>query len=211
MQITARNELELCLTVAARVGCEPEQMARFIHAGYVPLARSLEFHAAAIEPGVELVGYGGSRGEAKSHAIIAQAGIDDCQKFDGMKWLYLRKIQKSAGEQFEDLMSKVLGNVPHKYTRGILRFSNGSRFIIGGYRSENDIDAYIGVEYDGIILEDATTLTKSKFDRIRGSLRTSKEGWRPKLYASAKKRQTPVLSRRSRATILLSMRRTGII
>ncbi|MHC4687464.1 MAG: phage terminase large subunit, partial [Planctomycetota bacterium] len=37
----------------------------------------------------------------------------------------------------------------------------------------------------GIILEDATTLTKSKFDRIRGSLRTSKEGWRPKLYASA--------------------------
>ena len=180
--ITA-NDIRPMLEMACHVGCEPEQMQRFLEAGYFPLPRALEFHAAAREP-IELVAYGGPRGEAKSHAVFAQVGLDDCQRNPGSKWLYLRKIQKKAGEQFGDLIGKIYQGVPHRFTDGMVKFpAVDSKIIVGGYRSESEIDGYIGIEYDGIIIEDATTLTKSKIDQIRGSLRTSK-GFMPKLYMS---------------------------
>lgn len=182
--INETASLNKCLTIAFRVGCERDQMARFLSAGYVPQPKQMEFNAAA-RSDVELIGYGGTRGQAKSHAVLAQVGLDDCQRVPGLKWLYLRKIQKSAGEQFEDLVAKVLRGAGARLLKGVLKFDNGSRIIVGGYRSENEIDGYIGVEYDGIVIEDATTLAKSKIDRIRGSLRTSREDWQPKLYATA--------------------------
>jgi len=194
MILQATIDLERCLTMAAQVGCYPDQMERFTRAGYFSLPRGLEFHAAArevdnlVDTETPIVGYGGPRGEAKSHAVIAQVGLDDCQRLEGAKWLYLRKIQKSAGEQLDDLISKVFGGIAHDYkpSRGVVKFpNNGSRIIIGGYRSENEIDGYIGIEYDGIVLEDATTLSKGKIDKIRGSCRSSKPGWQPRLYAPA--------------------------
>lgn len=163
-------------------------MARFLTAGYVPQAKQLEFHAAAREcdrqDGPEMIGYGGTRGQAKTHAILAQVAMDDCQRFPGLKVLYLRKIQASAGEQLEDLVNKLLVAIAHLYnsTKGRVKFPNDSGIIIGGFKDEKDIDKYIGIEYDLIIIEDATTLTKIKIDQIRGSLRTSKEGWRPRIY-----------------------------
>lgn len=191
MRITETAALENCLTFAYNVGCYPDQLQRFINAGYVPQPRQMEFHAAARlcdEPGgPDLVGYGGTRGQAKSHAVLAQVAMDDCQRVPGLKWLYLRKIGRSAGEQFEDLIDKLFSLIPHDYTpsKKLLRFPNGSRIILGGYRDEKDVDAYIGIEYDGIIIEDATTLSEAKFNAIRGSLRTSKPNWRPRLYAPA--------------------------
>lgn len=184
--------LDRMLGFAARVGCEPDQLQRFLEAGYVPQAKQLEFHAAAREcdhpDGPVAVGYGGTRGQAKTHAVIEQVCLDDCQRYPGLKWLYLRKIQKSAGEQLEDLINKLLLYTPHDYqvSKGILKFPNGSRVVIGGFKDEKDVDKYIGIEYDGIVREDATTLTKAKADQIEGSLRTSRaDGWRPRLYDTA--------------------------
>ena len=186
--LTATTELNNCLTLAAKVGCEQDQMSRFIKAGYIPQPKQLEFHALARladrPDGPDRIGYGGTRGQAKSHAILAQAITDDMQRRDGLKGLYLRKIQKRAGESFEDLRRKVLTGVPHKSIHGKLSLPNGSFIILGGFKSENEIDAYLGLEYDLVILEDATTLSKTKYDAIRGALRTSRNDWRPRLYAS---------------------------
>jgi Terminase large subunit, T4likevirus-type, N-terminal len=184
----AMDPLELYFRQARAAGCPREQAEQFIRALYMPQPKQLAIHAAAREcdgeGGPEYVGSGGTRGQAKSHAILAQVCLDDCQRFPGLKWLYLRKIQKKAGEQLGDLVQKVLVRVPYEFPQGILKFSNGSRVIIGGFRSESEIDGYIGIEYDGIIVEDATTITKAKIDQVFGSLRTSREDWRPRAYLS---------------------------
>jgi len=191
MKITATKELESCLLFAAQVGCYPDQLQRFIQAGYIPQAKQMQFHAAARaadeEGGPNWVAMGGTRGTAKSHAILSQVGMDDCQRFPGLKVLYLRNIGKAAAEQFEDLITKLFSLVRHTYksSRGFLTFPNGSRIILGGFKDESEIDGYLGIEYDLIVIEDATTLSETKYNAICGSLRTSKAGWRPRLYASA--------------------------
>lgn len=187
--ITANRELNRLGILACRVGCPQDQLARFLQAGYVPQPRQLEFHAAAREcddaGGPDRIGYGGTRGQAKSHAALAQLVIDDMQQVEGLKGLYLRKVGKKAQESFEDLSRKVLRFLPHKPSIGKLALPNGSFVIMGGFHTENQIDDYLGIEYDVIVLEDAPSLTKSKYDAVRGSLRTSREDWRPRLYATA--------------------------
>lgn len=186
--MTLTDPLEKYFQQARDAGCPQEQAERFVQALYMPQPKQLAIHAAAREcdrvNGPEYVGAGGTRGQAKSHAVLAQVGIDDCQRFPGLKWLYLRRLQKKAGEQLDDLVRKVLVEVPYEFPRGELRFANGSRIIIGGFKDERDIDKYIGIEYDGLVIEDATTITKTKIDQIFGSLRTSKAGWRPRAYLS---------------------------
>jgi len=107
------------------------------------------------------------------------------QRFDGLKFLYLRKIQKKALESFDDLRRRVLRFVPHEYKNSILTLPNGSSMVMGGFRSEGEIDSYIGLQYDGIVTEDATTLTELKHNAIMGALRTSREDWRVRMYESA--------------------------
>lgn len=185
---TMNRELKTLSDLAFHVGCAEDQLHRFLSYGYVPQRKQLQFHAAAREcdedGGPEWVAYGGTRGQAKSHAILAQATMDDMQRFPGIKVLYLRKIAKRAGESFEDLRKSILRFVPHDSKAGSLTLPNGSFIILGGYRTEGDIDGYLGIQYDMIIIEDATTLTKSKFNAIRGSLRTSREDFQPRGYAS---------------------------
>jgi len=158
-------------------------------AGYVPQPRQMEFHALARQAdnldGPDRIGYGGTRGQAKSHAVLAQAIIDDMQRRDGLKGLYLRKIQKRARESFEDLRRKILAYTSHRMTQGLLKLPNGSFIVLGGFHSEAEIDSYLGLEYDFAILEDATVLSRTKYDAIRGSVRSSRDDWRPRLYAPA--------------------------
>ena len=171
-------------------GCTAAQIEAFYGAGYVAQPRQLAFHAAARAcdgPGGPVtVGYGGSRGQAKSHAILAQCIIDDAQRVPELKGLFLRSVQKAAKESFEDLIRKVLGGVAHTYTpsRNTLRLPNGAYFLLGGFKDERDIEKYLGIEYDLIAIEEATLLREARFEQLRGSLRTAKAGWRPRLYAS---------------------------
>jgi PBSX family phage terminase large subunit len=174
---------------AALSGLPMDQTRRFVAAGYVALHWALGFHAAAREcdssDGPVMVGCGGARGPGKSYAIMAQVGLDDCQREPGLKALYLRKVQKSASESFDDLVRKVFAYTPHSHTQGRVVFENGSRILIGGYYNENDIDKYTGIEYDVIALEEGTQISGEKRIKMRGSLRTSKPGWRTRWYESA--------------------------
>src|SRR6187397_1567591 len=49
----------------------------------------------ALPDGPTAVGYGGARGGGKSHWLVAQMGVDDCQRLPNLKCLLLRKVGKS--------------------------------------------------------------------------------------------------------------------
>ena len=136
--------------------------------------------------GPTAVGFGGARGGGKSFWLLAQMGADDCQRFPGLKCLLLRKVGKSNLESFEDLRRRLFFKLPHDFnvTRGILTFANDSRIRLGHNRCETEIDAYLGLEYDVIGLEQATTLTSRKYHDIITVCRTSKSGWRPRIYST---------------------------
>lgn len=171
---------------AKEAGVPAEQLHNFLSRNYVPQPKQLLFHAAcrlADAPGgPSEIGFGGARGPGKSHASFAQVALDDCQRVPGLKFLFLRKVGKAARESFEDLRLKVLGNTPHEYIRGIIRFPNGSRIIFGHFRTESDIDNYLGIEYDGVVIEESTQLTAAKKKQIKTCVRTSKTNWRPRMY-----------------------------
>lgn len=178
------------ITTAKNAGLPSDALRNFVSAGYCPQPKQIDFHVAAREcdkpNGPDQVGFGGARGPGKSHALFAQAALDDCQRFEGLKVLYLRKVAKNAREQFYDLRRSVLKNVKHTYSefKGLISFPTESRIFIGHFRNEKDIDQYLGLEYDIIIIEEATTLTLTKYKALRDSNRTSKEGFRPRIYTS---------------------------
>jgi phage terminase large subunit len=148
----------------------------------------VRIHAAArqcdLPDGPTQIGIGGARGPGKSHGTFAQSAVDDCQRVPGLKVLYLRKIQKNAKEQFEDLRRTVLSHVKHEFTNGVLHFNNASRMFLGHFRNESDIDQYLGIEYDLIVIEELTTLSKTKYQALVDSNRSSKPGFRPRIYAT---------------------------
>jgi len=179
------------LRAALRAGCVKGQALHFYDAAYYPQHKQLLFHAACRlcdrPGGPTQIGYGGARGPGKSHAMLAQIALDDCQRQPALKALVLRKVGKAAREGFEDLRLRVLGHLPHEYrrTEATLTFANGSRIILGHFKDESDVDAYLGLEYDVIGVEEATTLTASKYKAIQTCNRTSKPDWRPRIYTTA--------------------------
>lgn len=176
------------LITAVQEGVPEDQIRNFISGGYIAQPFQLRFHAICRQAdkwdGPRIIAMGGARGPGKSHAVVAQIALDDCQRQPGLKVLFLRKIKKAAAESFSDLMGRVLTHIPHTRSREQVVFPNGSRVLIGGYRDENDIEKYLGIEYDVIVIEEATLLSKLKREKIEGSLRTSLPQWRPRMYLS---------------------------
>ena len=86
----------------------------------------------------------------------------------GLKCLLLRKVGKANMENFEDLRQRLFGKLRHEFSayRGLLTFANGSRIVAGHYQAEKDIDNYLGLEYDVIGIEEATTLSHRKHQDI---------------------------------------------
>ena len=173
-----------------RAGCPKGQMDRFASADVILQERQLAASAAARlcdkPDGPMAIGYGGARGGGKSHWLLAQMGADDCQRVPGLKCLLLRKVGKANLEHFEDLRRRLFGRLNHEFSafRGILSFANGSRIIAGHFQNEKDIDAYLGLEYDVIGIEEATTLTARKYQDISTCCRTSKSNFRPRIYST---------------------------
>jgi len=182
---------QLYLEAALAAGCPPDQVENFWRIHYVAQAKQLRFHAAcraADEPGGPTqIAYGRSRGPGKSHALLAQIGADDCQRCPRLKCLLLRRVGKSGREQFEDLRLKLFRRLPHEYRRtaGSITFANGSRILLGHFQDESDVDAYLGLEYDVIGIEEATTLTHRKYKAVQSCNRTSKPHFRPRIYTTA--------------------------
>lgn len=175
---------------ARKAGVPRDQLERFIKGGYVAQPHQLIWHAGARradrQDGPAMIGIGGRRGPGKTHGTFAQVALDDCQRVDGLKFLFLRKVLKAARESFEDVRRKVLYATPHEYKiqSGVIIFPNDSRIVLGHFKNESDIDNYLGVEYDGAVVEEFTQLSKSKVEMLRGSIRSTKPNWRPRIYAT---------------------------
>ena len=171
-------------------GCPKDQMQRFERADVILQQRQLAASAAArlcdLPNGPTAIGYGGARGGGKSHWLLAQLGADDCQKISGLKCLLLRKQAKSNVENFEDFRRRLFTRLPHEFSafRGILTFKNGSRIVLGHYKTESEIDNFLGIEFDVIAIEEATTLTARKYQDISTCCRSSKPNWRPRIYST---------------------------
>lgn len=182
------NDISDYLSYAKAVGVRPDSMERFLTAGYVPEPKQLFFHAAARRADFEGeaidIGFGGARGPGKTHAAFAQVALDDCQRIAGLKVLFLRKVAKAASEAIEDLRQSVLFQTPHRYKeqKSTIIFPNQSRIILGHFQYEKDIDNYLGLEYDIIVIEEATQLSESKIEKIKTCNRSAKEGFRPRRY-----------------------------
>ena len=186
-----KEAIDEFVKTAYESGAPKDQVENFLTRGYVPLKWQWKFHAVAREcdkpDGPTEIGAGGARGPGKSHGVFAEVTLDDCQRKDGLKFLFLRQTGKAARESFEDLILRVLiGKIEYNYNKssGFLSFSNNSRVLLGGFETEGDIDKYIGIEYDGIAIEELNQLTKNKVDKLLGSMRTSRTDWRPRLYTS---------------------------
>ena len=186
----AHDAIERYIQAAHAAGCPADQIRNFVRGGYVAQPHQLIWHAAArradLSDGPAMIGIGGRRGPGKTHATFAQVALDDCQRVPGLKMLFLRKVLKAAKESFEDVRRKILGTTPHEHQKqaGIIEFENGSRIVLGHFKHESDIDNYLGIEYDGAAVEEFTQLGKVKVEMLRGSIRTARSDWRPRLYAT---------------------------
>ena len=184
------TSLENFLNVGRQLACPRDQMLNFSRASVFLQPRQLLASAAARlcddDDGPTSVGYGGARGGGKSHWLLAQMGADDCQRMKGLKCLLLRKVGKANMENFEDLRRRLFLTLKHEFSayRGVLTFKNGSRIVAGHYQAEKDIDNYLGLEYDVIGIEEATTLSHRKHQDITTCCRTSKANWRPRIYST---------------------------
>ena len=76
-----------------RAGCPKDQMHRFEQADVILQSRQLAASAAArlcdLPDGPTAIGYGGARGGGKSHWMLAQMGVDDCQRVPGLEQVRL--------------------------------------------------------------------------------------------------------------------------
>jgi hypothetical protein len=186
----AQDKLKLFFQLGLQHGCPRDQLLNFSNAGIILQARQLMASAAARlcdQPGgPKAVGYGGARGGGKTHWLLAQLGADDCQRVPGLRCLLLRKVGKANLENFDTLRRRLFSRLPHEFNvaRGQLVFANGSQITLGHYQCEKDIDAYLGLEYDVIGIEEATQLTRRKYEDISTCCRTSKANWRPRLYST---------------------------
>ncbi|NOK59133.1 MAG: hypothetical protein GFH27_549283n407 [Chloroflexi bacterium AL-W] len=175
---------------AHTAGCPRDQIENFLRAGVVLQPQQLVASAAArlcdLPGGPTQIGFGGARGGGKSHWGVVQTAADDAQRYPGLKILFLRKVGKSLKEGFADLLRNVAFGIDYRFvpSESTVYFPNGSRVLLGHFQKESDIDAYLGIEYDVIVIEEATTLSASKVKAIRTCLRTSKPGWRPRLYST---------------------------
>lgn len=165
----------------------PDQLDRYRKAQLVLQPKQLEFaqlaRAADDYDNPYEIGIGGARGPGKSFVVLAQAAVDDCQRFPGLPVLYLRKTGKAAVEQLQQLYLDVLHHVKCDALAQSIRFSNGSTIVIGGFKDDAEALKYQGLQYSLIIIEEATQLSGSTINRLLLSLRSS-NGYRPRAYFS---------------------------
>lgn len=171
-------------------GNPPDQIRNFERAGIIMQAKQLQFAAwcrqADYHQGPEEIGLGGARGPGKSFAMLAQVATDDCQRFPGLKVLFLRKSQKTGEQQLKDLIKKILPRLDYKYRQrptNLITFENGSQILVGHFKTDDEALNYQGLEYDVIVLEEATQLSFEAYEALLLSNRSSK-GWRPRIYNS---------------------------
>lgn len=183
----ASEAYERMVRTAHEAGCPADLVVRLAGRGIVFSPRQFVASAAACAcdhpDGPTRVLYGGARMGGKSFWSLSQLTYD-CMRFAGLKALFLRKVGKAARESFEDMRRVILANIDHHYDRqgGAVTFPNGSRILLGNFNYDKDVEKYLGIEYDVVAVEEATMLSSERLRDIRTCCRTSKVGWRPRMY-----------------------------
>lgn len=166
----------------------PGEMAKaFLPHYYIPQQMQVNWHRlteTVQSEGVRLIGNGGTRGSGKTTATFAQVSLYDCQRWAGTNWLYIRLVKNSAGDSFEQMTSAILGDFEGaKPTKEGIHFPNGSNIAIAGVRDPKDVDKYVGLNYEGMVIEEANQIDEERLIKLLGSLRTGRlDGYRPRCY-----------------------------
>lgn len=177
-----------------QVGMTPDHAAHFERHGVILQPQQMRFAVRAreadFEPNPREVGIGGGKGGGKTFGVVAQVGLDDCQRFPGIKALYLRKTEAAAKEQMSDVIGAVFGRFEDKHVNTErIKFGNGSQIIIGGFKDDSQALAYQGIEYDILIIAELTQLSLHTYTILRTAERSSKvfDGvpFRPRTYVDA--------------------------
>ncbi len=109
------------------------------------------------------IGYGGAAGGGKSYLARA-VGTAACMMWPGCTGIIFRKTKP---ELRENHVVKYLAELPdyegrfYKFNKNdyIAEFANGSRFLFGYLRHDDDVYRYQGPEYDFMLFEEATHQT----------------------------------------------------
>ena len=166
----------------------PKDMAEaFLPYFYIPQPRQVEWHKLAQTADTEairLIGNGGSRGGGKTTATFAHVALYDCQKWPGIKCLFVRRVMKSAEESFQQMVSGLLRDYRDaKINTEKIRFSNGSTITIAGLRDPSDAEKYVGINVDEMVIEEANQLDQMRIEMLLGSLRSGRvDGFHPRCY-----------------------------
>lgn len=166
----------------------PEDMAAaFLPHYYIPQQMQVNWHKlteSCQSDGVRLIGNGGTRGSGKTTATFAHVSLYDCQRWAGTNWLYIRLVKNSAGDSFQQMTSAILGDYEGaRLNKDGIFFPNGSTIAIAGVRDPKDVDKYVGLNYEGMVIEEANQIDEDRLIKLLGSLRTGRlDGYRPRCY-----------------------------
>lgn len=122
------------------------------------------------------IGYGGSRGGAKSHGV-RDIGLILCSEIPGLKVAIFRRLSDDLEENH---VIPLLAKYPElrqyfNYSKFILKLPNGSMMFFNYAQYEQDIYSYQGKEYDIINVDEATHFTQPMIEYLKTCNRSPKE------------------------------------
>ena len=168
-------------------GLPAEMAAAFLPHFYIPQEMQVKWHRLTEEcqkHGVRLIGNGGTRGSGKTTATFAQVSLFDCQRWPGINCLYVRLVMKSAGDSFQQMTASILSDfdgISNSDER--IKFPNGSTITIAGVKDPKDVDKYVGLNYELMVIEEANQIDEERLIKLQGSLRTGRlDGYVPRAY-----------------------------
>ena len=166
----------------------PEKMAAaFLPHFYIPQPMQIHWHKlteACDTDGVRLIGNGGSRGSGKTTATFAQVSLYDCQRYPGLTCLYVRRVMKSAADSFQQMTASILSDYEGaRINNDRISFPNGSNITIAGVKDPKDVEKYVGLNFELMVIEEANQIDEDRIVKLLGSLRSGRmDGYRPRCY-----------------------------
>lgn len=187
MNLDEEHAWETIFRKCKEQGLPADMAERFLPYYYIPQPKQIEYHrlAALCDQGhVRYIGNGGSRGSGKTTATFAQVALYDCQKWENLNCLFVRRVMRSAEDSFQQLAAQLLTEYPEAdINTERIKFNNGSVINIAGLKDPRDVDKYVGLNYELMVIEEANQLDEMRIKMLLGSLRTGKlNGYCPRVY-----------------------------
>lgn len=117
------------------------------------------------------IAFGGARGGGKSWALRIKAVLL-CARYAGIKILLIRRTYDELYENHIEPLLLLLGSaVDYNDGKKRIRFPNGSTLKFGYLRNDRDILRYQGLQYDVVMIDEATQFTEEQFGVFKACLR----------------------------------------